>query len=69
MKTTEPGQSAERTRVVTSRDIELFTEITGDRNPIHYDAELASRPVFDLSRLRQCSPKHPRLRLLPISIV
>jgi acyl dehydratase len=46
MKPTEAGQSAERTRLVTSRDIELFTEITGDRNPIHYDAELARRSRF-----------------------
>lgn len=46
MKPTEPGQSAARTRVVTSRDIELFTEMTGDRNPIHYDAELARRSRF-----------------------
>ena len=28
------------------RDIELFTEITGDRNPIHYDDELAARSRF-----------------------
>ena len=37
------GQSASRTRAITARDIELFTEMTGDRNPLHYDAELASR--------------------------
>jgi acyl dehydratase len=40
------GQRAQRTRVVTARDIELFTEITGDRNPLHYDAELARRTRF-----------------------
>ena len=28
------------------RDIELFTELTGDRNPLHYDAEAASRSRF-----------------------
>jgi len=39
------GAVARRTREVTARDIELFTELTGDRNPIHYDAEVA-----DLSR-------------------
>ncbi len=33
----EIGETARRTRVVTIRDIELFTEITGDRNPLHYD--------------------------------
>jgi acyl dehydratase len=31
---------------VTARDIELFTEITGDRNPLHYDDELAAASVF-----------------------
>jgi len=36
------GQRAQRTRVVTARDIELFTEITGDRNPLHYDAAAAA---------------------------
>jgi len=40
------GASARRTRTVTHRDIELFTEITGDRNPIHYDQELAERSRF-----------------------
>lgn len=28
------------------RDIELFTELTGDRNPLHYDDELAARSRF-----------------------
>ena len=48
MTSTEPpvGAFARRTRTVTSRDIELFTELTGDRNPIHYDAELAARSRF-----------------------
>jgi acyl dehydratase len=40
------GDSAERTRVVSERDISLFTEITGDRNPLHYDHEVAARSVF-----------------------
>ena len=31
---------------MTERDIALFTEITGDRNPIHYDAELAAASRF-----------------------
>ena len=44
--TVEVGASARRTRTVTRRDIELFSEITGDRNPIHYDAELATRSRF-----------------------
>ena len=40
------GSTASRTRSVSRRDIELFTEITGDRNPIHYDDELAGRSRF-----------------------
>lgn len=40
------GDVARRTREVTARDIELFTELTGDRNPIHYDAEVAARSRF-----------------------
>lgn len=40
------GASAQRTRTVTRRDIELFTEITGDRNPLHYDDDLAARSRF-----------------------
>jgi acyl dehydratase len=40
------GASARRTRTVTARDIEAFTEITGDHNPIHYDEELAKSSRF-----------------------
>ena len=40
------GDSATRTRLVLANDIELFTEITGDRNPLHYDDELAARSRF-----------------------
>jgi len=28
------------------RDVEMFTEMTGDRNPIHYDVELATNSPF-----------------------
>ena len=40
------GETAERSRIVTSLDIELFTEISGDRNPLHYDAEIAAATSF-----------------------
>ena len=40
------GDVARRVRTVRARDIELFTEISGDRNPLHYDAELAARSRF-----------------------
>ena len=40
------GQKAQRSRMVNAGDIQRFTEISGDRNPIHYDAELAARTRF-----------------------
>ncbi len=40
------GDTARRRREVTERDIELFTELTGDRNPLHYDRDLARRSRF-----------------------
>jgi acyl dehydratase len=40
------GQKAQRSRTVTARDIELFTEISGDRNPLHYDEEAARATRF-----------------------
>lgn len=40
------GDSARRSRTVTARDIELFTELTGDRNPLHYDGAAAARSRF-----------------------
>jgi acyl dehydratase len=41
------GQTASRSRLVTGRDIELFTEISGDRNPLHQhpSAPAASSPA------------------------
>jgi acyl dehydratase len=40
------GQRARLQREVTARDIELFTEISGDRNPLHYDAAYATSTAF-----------------------
>jgi acyl dehydratase len=40
------GASAERSKSVGMRDIELFTEITGDRNPLHYDERAARESLF-----------------------
>jgi acyl dehydratase len=42
----EVGATARRSRRVTERDIELFTELTGDRNPLHYDEHAAGRSRF-----------------------
>jgi acyl dehydratase len=40
------GQGAERTRRVDAADIERFTEISGDRNPLHYDEAYAAATRF-----------------------
>ena len=40
------GEKAARTRVVRAADIELFTELTGDRNPLHYDERAAAASRF-----------------------
>ncbi|MBL8582739.1 MAG: MaoC family dehydratase [Rhizobiaceae bacterium] len=40
------GDFAERSRRTTMRDIEAFSEMTGDRNPLHYDKELAEASIF-----------------------
>jgi len=40
------GQTAQRSREISARDIELFTEISGDRNPLHYDDEAAQTTRF-----------------------
>ena len=40
------GQKAELTREVSHKDIEMFTAISGDRNPLHYDTDLAQKTKF-----------------------
>ncbi len=40
------GQRAEMSRDITQEDIELFTAISGDRNPLHYDEEFARATKF-----------------------
>lgn len=42
----EVGQKSKRSREVTARDIEFFTEISGDRNPLHYDEKAARATRF-----------------------
>jgi flavin-dependent dehydrogenase/acyl dehydratase len=42
----ELGATAKRVRQTSTRDVEMFTEMTGDRNPIHYDAGLARQSPF-----------------------
>ena len=40
------GQSCERSRTTKVSDITAFTEMTGDKNPVHYDEELAKKTSF-----------------------
>src|SRR5262249_8519798 len=42
----EIGQRAELKREGSREDIVLFTAISGDRNPLHYDEEFAMRTRF-----------------------
>ncbi|MCY1394510.1 (R)-specific enoyl-CoA hydratase [compost metagenome] len=42
----EVGQKATFQRDVTERDIQLFAEVSGDRNPVHLDAEYAAGTMF-----------------------
>lgn len=42
----EVGQSAQMSRTVTADDIALFTRISGDRNPLHYDDAAAKASRF-----------------------
>jgi acyl dehydratase len=44
--TPQVGDRARRSRVVEAKDIERFTEISGDRNPLHYDEEAARKSRF-----------------------
>jgi acyl dehydratase len=37
------GSRATWTRTFTADDVETFAAITGDRNPLHFDAEFAAR--------------------------
>jgi len=41
-----PGDRAELSRKVEAADIERFTQISGDRNPLHYDEQAARRSRF-----------------------
>jgi acyl dehydratase len=47
-KNTPPsvGQVGELSRTVLDTDIVAFTEISGDRNPVHYDPEIAAKTPF-----------------------
>lgn len=40
------GQIAKRKRTTKMEDIHAFTKMSGDRNPVHYDEELAKKTPF-----------------------
>ncbi|WP_299949480.1 MaoC/PaaZ C-terminal domain-containing protein [uncultured Ruegeria sp.] len=40
------GDAIERKRTTRMEDIHAFTEMTGDRNPVHYDEALAKKTPF-----------------------
>src|SRR5213080_383177 len=40
------GDVAELSRTVSPTDIQRFTEISGDRNPLHYDVDAAKASRF-----------------------
>jgi len=40
------GQRATRSLTLTSQHVKTYAEITGDYNPLHFDAEFASRTKF-----------------------
>lgn len=40
------GAAAERSRRTSMADVERFSEMTGDMNPLHYDAALAAQAPF-----------------------
>ena len=42
----EVGAVAERSRTTRMEDIHAFTDMTGDRNPVHYDEALAKKTAF-----------------------
>src|SRR3954468_19941417 len=40
------GAVAERKRRTSMRDVEMFADMTGDRNPLHFDPDLAAQSPF-----------------------
>ena len=40
------GDAAERSRTISVADIERFTALSGDRNPLHYDEAVAAASPF-----------------------
>ncbi len=43
----EMGMSRHLSKVVTDRDIEMFAEVSTDRNPVHLDDDYAQDTIFE----------------------
>jgi 3-hydroxybutyryl-CoA dehydratase len=43
----EIGMSRNLTKLITARDIELFAEVSTDRNPVHLDDAYAQNTIFE----------------------
>ena len=42
----KPGLSDSYTKQVSERDVELFGEVAGDTNPVHFDEAFAKKTIF-----------------------
>jgi 3-hydroxybutyryl-CoA dehydratase len=42
----KPGMSESYTHTITERDVQLFGEVSGDVNPVHFDEEFAKTTPF-----------------------
>ncbi len=44
----EPGDTATRSMTVTPEIVEAYAQITGDRNPLHFDEDFVRRTRFEV---------------------
>ncbi len=42
----QPGMSESFSKIVSGRDVQLFGEISGDTNPVHFDEDFAKTTIF-----------------------
>ena len=42
----KPGMAESFTKTVTAREVELFGEVSGDVNPVHFDEAFAAQTIF-----------------------
>lgn len=46
MREIKVGDTAQRSMLVTDEQIDLFARLSGDRNPLHFDEDFASKTKF-----------------------